>query len=70
VLPANVRLGLNGIAGYKRFNLLDLNISYEEKSFMKLTPGITILIQYEALAIQMSYQTLYQNAPMVILHLN
>jgi hypothetical protein len=38
--------------------------------FITLAPGITILIQYEALAMVLSYQTLYQNAPMVILHLN
>ncbi len=43
VLPANVRLGRKGNARYKHSSLFGLDVSYKEKSFITLTPGVNVI---------------------------
>ncbi len=46
VLPANVRLDWKVIARYNHSSLLGLVISNEEKSFIILTPGGSVVLRY------------------------
>jgi hypothetical protein len=43
VLPANVKLGRKRIAWYQCSSLFGLDISYEEKRFLTLIPGLNII---------------------------